>query len=371
MKRSFYETIKSIDWNDITKRIYAKTESDVMRALSKKSLDIEDFMALVSPVAEKYLEQMAQMSRDITQKRFGKVMQFYIPMYLSNECSNHCIYCGFNHNNKIDRITLCEQQIKEEIKVIKQMGYDNVLLLTGESPKQAGVEYIEKAIALCRESFSAINLEVFPMDTQDYARLIKAGANSVYVYQETYNENRYKHYHPKGMKSNYQYRLQAPERLAETGIHKVGLGALIGLEEWRTEMVFLAMHLRYLTKNYWKTKYSISFPRMRPAAGGFQADYCVNDKEFAQIIWAFRLFDNDVEITMSTRETPEMRNHFVSLGITSMSAGSHTEPGGYSNPNAKREQFSVSDERSVEEMERMVRSQGYDVVFKDWDRILN
>ncbi|MEE0267163.1 MAG: 2-iminoacetate synthase ThiH [Bacteroidales bacterium] len=371
MEKSFYDIVKSLSWQEVTDSIYSKTENDVVRALSKKYLDIEDFKALVSPKAEKYLEQMAFFSRNVTQKRFGKVMQFYIPMYLSNECSNHCIYCGFNHNNQIGRITLSDEQILEEIKAIKAMGYDNVLLLTGENHKNAGVSYIENAIKLCRPYFSAINLEVFPMKTEEYERLIQAGANSVYVYQETYNESRYKYYHPKGMKSNYHYRLECPERLAKAGIHRVGMGALIGLEEWRTEMLFLAMHLQFMRKNYWKTKYSISFPRMRPAAGGFQADYCVNEKQFAQIIWAFRLFDNDVEITMSTRERPEMRNHFVSLGITSMSAGSKTEPGGYSNPDVELEQFHVNDDRSVEEMETMVRSQGYDVVFKDWDKILS
>ncbi len=371
MKEMFYDVVKSFDWQEQTKSIYAKTEYDVQRALSKKYLDIDDFKALISPKGEKYLEEMAFRSREITQKRFGKVMQFYIPMYLSNECSNHCIYCGFNHNNEISRLTLSDEQILEEIKVIKAMGYDNVLLLTGENHKNAGVDYIENAIKLCRPYFSAINLEVFPMQIEEYERLIKAGANSVYVYQETYNESRYKYYHPKGMKSKFEYRLATPERLAKAGIHKIGMGALIGLEEWRTEMLYLAMHLSFMRKNYWKTKYSISFPRMRPAAGGFEADYCVNEREFAQIIWAFRLFDNDVEITMSTRERPDTRNHFVSLGVTSMSAGSRTEPGGYSNPDAELEQFSVSDDRSVEEMERMVRSQGYDVIFKDWDKILN
>ncbi len=351
--------------------IYAKSEEDVIRALSKNRLDEEDFKALISPAGEKFLEPMAQQSRSITQRRFGKVMQFYIPLYLSNECSNHCIYCGFNHNNPIGRITLSEEQILEEIKVIKAMGYDNVLLLTGEHPRGAGVEYIARAIEICRPYFSTINLEVFPMKVHEYEYLISKGANSVYVYQETYHEERYRHYHPKGMKSNYAYRLETPERLAQAGIQRVGMGALIGLEEWRTEMFYLAKHLRFMTKNYWKTKYSISFPRMRPAAGGYETDFYMNEKQFAQTIWAFRLFDHDVEMTMSTRETPQMRNHFVTLGITSMSAASRTEPGGYANPSAELEQFHINDDRTVEQMQSMVRSQGYDVIFKDWDKILN
>ena len=364
----FYDTIKDLVWGEVTESVYSKTDADVRKALGKENLNIEDFKALISPVAEKYLEQMAVMSRRITQKRFGKVMQFYIPMYLSNECSNHCIYCGFNHNNDIARKTLTDEEILEEIKVIKSMGYDNVLLLTGEFPRLVGADYIEHAIKLCRKYFSAINLEVYPMKTEEYKRMADAGCNSVYIYQETFNEKRYKVYHPKGMKSNYRWRLGTPERIAQAGMHRVGMGALIGLEEWRTEMVYLAMHLRFMTKNYWQTKYSLSFPRMRPAAGGYQPNFLMSEKQFAQALWAFRIFDNDIEISMSTRETPNMRNHFVTLGVTSISAGSHTDPGGYAHPDTELEQFHINDDRDVKAMEEMVRKQGYDVIYKDWDR---
>lgn len=367
----FYDTIKDLIWEDMTKSIYSKTKNDVERALSKEFLNMEDFKALISPAAENYLETMAQMSRNITQKRFGKVMLLYIPMYLSNACSNHCIYCGFNHNNPMARKTLNDDEIMKEIQVIKSMGYDNVLLLTGEFPKVAGVDYIKHAIDLCRPHFSAINLEVFPMKTSDYEKLIKAGANTLYVYQETFNESRYKIYHPKGMKSNYKWRLGTPERVAQAGIHKIGMGALIGLEEWRTEMLYLAMHLRFMEKHYWKQKYCVSFPRMRPAAGGFKPNFLMSEKQFAQTLWAFRIFDNDVEIAMSTRETRNMRDHFVTLGVTSISAGSKTEPGGYANPNEDLEQFHINDDRPPKEMEAMIRNQGYDVIYKDWDRSLN
>ncbi|MBQ7984103.1 MAG: 2-iminoacetate synthase ThiH [Bacteroidales bacterium] len=367
----FYDTIKDLVWEEVTKSVYEKTYADVRKALSKETLTVEDFKALISPAAEKYLEQMAVMSRRITQKRFGKVMQFYIPMYLSNECSNHCIYCGFNHNNDIARKTLNDEEILDEIKVIKSMGYGNVLLLTGEFPRLVGADYIEHAIKLCREHFSAVNLEVYPMKTEEYKRMAAAGCNSVYIYQETFNEKRYKVYHPKGMKSNYRWRLGTPERIAQAGMHRVGMGALIGLEEWRTEMVYLAMHLRFMTKNYWQTKYSLSFPRMRPAAGGYQPNFLMSEKQFAQALWAFRIFDNDIEISMSTRETPNMRNHFITLGVTSVSAGSHTDPGGYAHPDTELEQFHINDDRDVKAMEAMVRRQGYDVIYKDWDRGLN
>lgn len=367
----FYDTIKDLDWEQVTKTIYSKTEKDVEKALSKEYLTIEDFKALISPAAEKYLEPMAHLSREITQKRFGKVISLFIPLYLSNECSNHCIYCGFNHNNDIARKTLDDNEIMEEIAVIKKMGYDNVLLLTGEFPKVAGVDYIENAIKLCRPHFAAINLEVFPMKTEQYERLVQAGANTLYVYQETFNEKRYKFYHPKGMKSNYKWRLGTPERVARAGIHKIGMGALIGLEEWRTEMIYLALHLRFMEKHYWRQKYCISFPRMRPAAGGYQPNFLMDEKQFAQTLWAFRIFDNDVDIAMSTRETTNMRDHFITLGVTSVSAGSHTDPGGYAHPNVNLEQFHINDDRSPKEIEAMIRKQGYDVIYKDWDRILN
>ena len=368
---SFYDTIKDLDWEEIRDSIYSKTKLDVEKALNAKNPSIEDFKALVSPSAKDYLEPMARMSRDITQRRFGKTIQFYVPLYLSNECSNHCIYCGFNHNNPIERKTLTDDELIEEIKAIKAMNMDNVLLLTGEHPSNVGVDYIENAVKLCRPYFSTINLEVFPMKEDEYARLIQAGINSVYVYQETYHEKRYKHYHPKGMKSNYQYRLETPERLARAGIHRVGFGALIGLEDWRVEMVFMAMHLKYMTKNYWRTKYAVAFPRIRPAEGGFEPNFIMSDKEYAQTIWAYRLFDNDIDISMTTRESKEFRSNFVSLGITSMSAGSKTEPGGYSKPNNELEQFHINDNRTEKEMEDMVKQQGYEVIYKDWDRILN
>ncbi|MDR0368117.1 MAG: 2-iminoacetate synthase ThiH, partial [Bacteroidales bacterium] len=328
--------------------------------------DVEDLKALVSPSAEKYLETMARMSREATQKRFGKTIQFYIPLYLSNECLNHCIYCGFNHNNDIHRIILTEEQILEEVREIKNMGFEHILLLTGESPKHAGTDYIEQAIRLVKPYFKQISLEVQPLSTEEYRRLQQSGLYGVYVYQETYHSERYSLYHPAGMKKNYRYRLETPDRLGQAGIHKIGLGALLGLEDWRIEAVYLAHHLRYLEKHYWKNKYSLSFPRMRPHEGSFQPDFDVTDKQFAQMIWAFRIFDNDIEMSLTTRESKTFRDNMVSLGITSMSAGSKTEPGGYTSKK-ELEQFSVNDSRSPEEMLKMISEKGYEVVWKDWN----
>ena len=373
----FSEVLKDYDWNEIGQSIYAKNEHDVERALTKAQtpgteIDLEDFKALVSPTASKapYLEMMAGLSRTATQKKFGKTIQFYIPLYLSNECTNHCIYCGFNHENKFARVTLSDEQIMEECAVLKKMGYEHILLLTGESPKKAGIDYLEHAMQLVSPHFAQISLEVQPMDTPDYERLRKSGLHAVYVYQETYNRERYGVYHPAGMKRDYAWRLNSQDRLGAANVNKIGLGALLGLEDWRIEAFCMALHLKHLQKNYWRSKYCVAFPRMRPHEGeGFQPQHVVGDREFAQMIWAFRLLDDDVEMSLTTRESPDFRNHMVSLGITSISAGSQTDPGGYAHPNTETAQFATNDTRSPEEMKKMIEEQGYEVVWKDWDKV--
>lgn len=373
----FSEVLQHYDWDNIGKEVYSKTVSDVERALAKaqtpgEELDLEDFKALVSPAASQgiYLETMAGLSRTATQKKFGKTIQFYIPLYLSNECTNHCIYCGFNHENKFTRVTLSDEQIMEECAVLKKMGYEHILLLTGESPKKAGIDYLEHAMQLISPHFAQISLEVQPMDTPDYERLRKSGLHAVYVYQETYNRERYGFYHPAGMKRDYAWRLNSQDRLGLANVNKIGLGALLGLEDWRIEAVCMAMHLKHLQKQYWRSKYCISFPRMRPHEGeGYQPQHVVSDKEFVQMIWAFRLLDDDVEMSLTTRESPGFRNHMISLGITSISAGSQTDPGGYAHPDTETAQFETNDTRSPEEMKKMIEEQGYEVVWKDWDKV--
>lgn len=372
MQKDYTEEIDLLEWDAVTNSISTKTEEDVRIALRKNRLDIEDFKALISPVAAPYLEQMAAKSRQLTQQRFGKTMQFYIPLYLTNACTNHCVYCGFNHENKIKRIILTDEEILNEVKAIKELGnFEHILLVTGESPRHAGVEYLENAIKLIKPYFSSISIEVQPLEQEEYERLIAAGLNSVYIYQETYHKERYTVYHPKGKKRDFNYRLDTYDRLGRAGIHKMGLGVLIGLEDWRTDVTMMAMHLRYLQRRYWKTKYSISFPRMRPHTGeGFKPNVILKDRELAQLIFAFRLFDHDVEMALSTREMPDFRNNMTQLGITSLSAGSKTEPGGYySYPNAL-EQFEMADNRHPSEVLEAVQQRGYEVVWKDWDHVL-
>ncbi|MES2732206.1 MAG: 2-iminoacetate synthase ThiH [Bacteroidota bacterium] len=367
---SFKTVFDSYSWEETKQSIYAKTEADVLIALNKPKRDLDDFKALISPAAMPYLEQMAQLSHQLSQKRFGKTLQMYVPLYLSNECQNICTYCGFSFDNKIRRKTLTDQEILQEVAVIKAWGFDHVLLVTGEANQTVGVEYLKHAIKLIRSQFSHISLEVQPLDMPEYEELIAEGVNTVLVYQETYHQEDYKKHHPKGKKSNFYYRLETPDRLGQAGIHKIGLGVLIGLEDWRTDSFFNALHLDYLEKTYWQTKYSISFPRLRPAEGTLEPKVIMSDRELVQLICAYRIFNEEAELSISTRENQKFRDHIIKLGITSISAGSKTNPGGYAVEPQSLEQFDISDERSPLEIAEMIQRQGYEPVWKDWDHTL-
>ncbi len=367
---SFYSLHDQYDWEDVRTSIQSKTSFDVEQALNADNPDLEDFKALISPAAESYLEQMAQKSYQLTQVRFGKTIQMYIPLYLSNECANGCIYCGFNCKNKINRCTLTKEQVLGEVKHIKAMGFEHLLLVTGEHPVKCGVDYIEEMIELLKPYFANLSVEVAPMDSEEYLQLQKHGLNTVYVYQETYNKQKYGSYHPKGKKSNFSYRLEAPDRIGQAEIHRIGLGCLLGLEDWRTDSFYTALHLDYLEHKYWKTKYSISFPRLRPHMGSFEPNHPLSDKQLVQLICAYRIFNQELEISLSTREKASFRDHMMGIGVTSMSAGSKTEPGGYSNPDKELKQFDVSDDRSSEEIKAAICNNGFETVWKDWDQCL-
>jgi 2-iminoacetate synthase len=365
---NFKDTFSLYDWDILEKEIYNFSSEDVQYVLSKNKITLADFKVLISPAAKPFVEQMAQRSNALTKKRFGNTIQMYIPMYLSNECQNICTYCGFSMTNKIKRKTLSDKEILEEVAHIKSLGYDHILLVTGEANRTVGVSYLKNAINLIRAHFSNISIEVQPLDQEEYETLIDAGLYAVLVYQETYHKATYKIHHPKGKKSNFDYRLDTPDRLGKAGIHKIGLGALFGLEDWRVDSFYTALHLKYLQKNYWRTKYAISFPRLRPHQGEVQPKVEMTDTDLVQLICAYRLLDEDVELSMSTRESEVFRNNIIKLGITSISAESKTNPGGYTVAQESLEQFEISDERNTEEIKQMIKSQGYEVVWKDWDK---
>jgi len=379
----FSSIFQQHEWAVVRQSIYDKTAADVERALARNHRDLEDFKALISPAAAPYLETMAQISHQLTLKRFGRVIQMYVPLYLSNECQNICTYCGFSYDNKIRRKTLNAGELLREVAVIRDMGYEHVLLVSGEANQTVGTDYFIKALQVVRPHFANISMEVQPLEQEEYERLIQEGLYSVLVYQETYHKEDYKLHHPKGKKSNFNYRLDTPDRLGRAGIHKMGLGVLIGLEDWRTDSFFTALHLQYLERTYWKTKYSISFPRLRPHAGerspgsaapegewtGLNPKVTMTDRELIQLICAYRLLDEEVELSLSTRESPVFRDHAIKLGITSISAGSRTNPGGYIVDPESLEQFEIHDDRSPRVIAGMIRRQGYDPVWKDWDQV--
>lgn len=373
----FADEIGNFDWNETIRIVENATEADVRRVLAKarrnvKPLTPEEFAILISPAADPFLEEMAQLSRHFTLERFGKTISMYIPMYVSNACTNKCVYCGFNHDNPFTRTTLTPDQVENECKAIKKLGpFENLLVVSGEYPSLCGVEYLEKVLHRCRPYFHNLTIEVQPMKAADYYRLTESGLNGVVCFQETYHREAYKKYHPRGMKSHFDWRLNGFDRMGEAGVHKIGMGVLLGLEDWRADTIMMARHLRYLQKRYWRSRFSVNFPRMRPSESGYQPKVIINDRELARLTFAFRIFDHDIDVSFSTREAPYYRDHIMRLGVTSMSAGSQTEPGGYATSPEALEQFEVSDDRSPMSVAEAIRTNGYEPVWKDWDAIFD
>jgi 2-iminoacetate synthase len=354
----------------------------VQRVLRKGRADsIEEFAALISPAATSGLEPMVKISQQLTQFHFGKVIRLFAPLYLSNECVNICKYCGFSRNNKIPRVTIPISQVVEETRKLANQGMRNLLLVAGEHPKYVSNGYVKECIERCLPMMPSISLELGPMETETYIPLVKAGCEGLVVFQETYDSETYKQMHVAGPKKHFKWRMDTPERAYEAGFRRLGLGALFGMADWRYEAIALAMHAYHLTRRCWKAQVSLCFPRMRPAVGGFQLDpqYQLPDREFVQLIAAMRMLLPHAAFVLSTRETPTFRDGIMTLGITQMSAGASTEPGGYSafdetqwvrKSDQPGEQFHIADERNPAQVAAAIRSKGYDPVWKDFDQSL-
>ena len=374
----FADVIDQYDWDGTIEMVENATDADVRRVLAaaahdKRPLTPDEFAVLISRAAAPYLEKMAQMSRHFTQQKFGKTISMYIPMYVGNACTNKCVYCGFNHDNPFTRTVLTLEQVERECLAIKRLApFENLLIVAGEYPALCGVDYLEKALGVCRKHFHNLTIEVQPMRSADYYRLTQSGLNGVVCFQETYHREAYRKYHPRGMKSHFDWRLNGFDRMGDAMVHKIGMGALLGLEDWRGDAVMLARHLRYLQKRYWRSRYSVNFPRMRPSESGFKPKSIISDLQLVQLTCAFRIFDHEADISFSTREAPDYRDHIVPLGVTSMRAGSRTEPGGYETyADLALEQCEVSDDRSPHEVADAIRRGGYEPVWKDWDAIFD
>jgi len=350
---------------------------------------VERIAALLEPKSDAALAEMAAQSRRLTRRNFGRTMRLFAPLYLSNECVNNCKYCGFSRDNPILRVTLTLEQVVAEARHLVAQGFRNILLVAGEHPRFVSEGYLEDCIRALRGFVPSLGIEVGPMERPEYGRLVSAGCEGLVVYQETYDRDVYAQMHTAGPKRDFDWRLDCPERGGDAGFRRIGIGALFGLSEWRREALRLAAHLDYLCRNQWKAFYTVAFPRLRPAAGGFKPEHIFTDRDLLQTICAFRLTFPGVGIVLSTREPAALRDALATVGVTMMSAGSHTEPGGYTGQGSHdlhltvrgrrverkspatgdraEGQFDIADERSPLEVAEMLRVRGLDPVWKDWD----
>jgi len=384
----------------MAKRSQMLGSATAREAMAKSKMSLADFAALISPAANELLEHLGRRAHARTQQRFGKVIRLFAPLYLSNECINNCKYCGFSRDNPILRVTLTAEEMRREAKALHEQGFRNILLVAGEHPKFVSGNYLRDCVAALHSEWPGISLEVGPMETEEYRPIVQAGAEGLVVYQETYDRAIYDDMHTAGPKKNFDWRLETPERAYAAGFRRLGLGALYGLAGWRYEALCVAAHTDYLLRNCWKAYVTISLPRLRPCAGEFQPLTHMTDRDLAQLICAFRLMFPDIGLVLSTREQAKLRDGLIPLGITLISAGSHTEPGGYTGagkenihhtergrivelasgssewvPRENRAtnatgQFEIADERSPQEVAQLLRTLGYEPVWKDWDTAL-
>ncbi|MCX8044930.1 MAG: 2-iminoacetate synthase ThiH [Desulfobacterota bacterium] len=364
---SFLDVLKQTDFNTIKEVTYRATAADVARTLAQRHWDVADLPVLLSPAAADYLEQMATIARQITLLRFGSVIRLYAPLYISNECVNACAYCGFNRTNNIERLTLTIEQALQEADALHAQGFRHLLLVSGEHREKVPPSYLEAIVRRLSEKFAAVTIEVYPLEENEYRRLGDAGVTGIAIYQETYDRAVYRAMH-NGPKADFDYRLLAPERAGRAGYREIGIGALLGLTDFRIDISILGHHAAYLMKTFWKAQVAISFPRLRAACGGFVPPAAVSDRDLAQIVFALRMALPDVDLVLSTREKPAFRDGMAGLGITRMSAGSKTKPGGYSLSDDALEQFEVADTRPPAEVAAMLYRKNLEPVWKDFDR---
>jgi 2-iminoacetate synthase len=347
----------------------AVTPADAARAVETQQGDAHQLRALLSPPAEAQLEAMAREAHRLTLWHFGRTVQLYTPLYLSNYCDNQCAYCGFNAAHDLPRRRLTLEEVEKEAAAISSTGLGHILVLTGESREKSSLRYITDCVGVLRKYFSSIAVEIYALTKSEYAGLVHAGVDALTLYQETYDEGLYDRVHAAGPKKEYRFRLDAPERGAQSGMRSVHIGALLGLRDWRREAFFLGLHAKYLQDAYSGVEIGISVPRLRPHAGGFQPACVVSDRAIAQIIIALRIFLPRLAVSISTRESPQLREDLLPLGITRMSAGSSTRVGGHTMQPGdpfNLPQFEIADERTVQEIKVMLAVKGYQPVMKDW-----
>lgn len=368
MEIGIYDEIRKYDDFDFEGFFENVQDSDIENILCRDRINKMDFLALLSEKAEKYLEPMAAKAHEITVRNFGKNIVLYTPIYIANYCTNKCIYCGYNVENKIVRKKMTFYEIEEEAKSIAETGLRHIILLTGESRYYCPMEYLKGAVKILKKYFDSICLEIYPLEENEYRELVELGADSLTVYQETYNEKVYKNVHLAGKKRDYRYRLEALDRGCRAGIHSIGMSALLGLDKWRNEVFLTGIHAAYMSKKYPAVEISMSVPRIRPHAGSKIKIYDVTDTNLVQAALAYKIFLQRAGINITTREGDYMRNNMIPLGVTKMSAGVTTEVGGHSLGKDEKGdgQFVISDGRSVDQIRAEIESKGYNPIFKDW-----
>jgi 2-iminoacetate synthase len=366
---SFNNVLKHFDNFDFDKYLNSVSDSDILKSMQKSKLNHYDLLNLLSDKAIKYLESIAEKANKLTHQYFGRAIQLYAPIYIANYCQNVCLYCGFNARNKINRAKLNLEEIEKEAVNLKSTGIEHVLLLTGEDYKKSGFEYIRNAVQILKKHFHSVSIEIYPMEAEEYSELKNEGVDGLTIYQEVYDKEIYKKVHIAGKKQNYQYRLDTPERGAIAGIRTINIGALFGLGNVISEAFFTALHAKYLSDKYLNTEFSVSFPRINTKGTDFSIISNVEDKKFIQMIIVMRLFLPKIGITVSTRESSKLRDKIIHLGATKLSAGSSTAVGGYTHLNESEKQFDITDTRSVDEISKMLKSNNFQPIFKDWEQI--
>ena len=372
----YTDDMEAID-SDIMDRVIAEmnsydadiyTAEDVKEALAAETCSVDNFKALLSPAALPFLEEIAQKAQKETRKHFGNSVAIFTPLYIANYCENYCVYCGFNCHNKIKRAQLNYEEIEKEMQAIAATGLEEVLILTGESPNKSSVEYIGEACKIAKKYFKLIGLEVYPMDSKDYAYLHECGADFVTVFQETYNSDKYKTLHLGGRKRIFPYRLNAQERAIMGGMRGVGFAALLGLDDFRKDALATGMHAYLLQKKYPHAEIAFSCPRLRPIINNDKINpKDVHEPQLLQIICAYRIFMPFASITISTRECERFRDNIIQIAATKISVGVNVGIGGHSQEEEKGdEQFEISDGRSVDEIYHMIEDNGMQPVMTDY-----
>ncbi len=366
--------VASTDIASLRRLVDGARDVDVDRALARAGRALaheqrlDDMAALLSATAADRLEELATAAHALTLRRFGRTVHLFAPLYLSNECVSVCTYCGFSAGNEIARRTLDVEEVVDEARCLVERGFRHILLVAGEHARIVSKDYLLRSVEALAPVVPTLSIEVQVWDAATYRRLVDAGCDGLVVYQEAYDRSAYEAVHLRGKKRNYDWRLAAPDRGAEAGMRRLGIGALLGLHpDWRSEALAVAAHAHALMRRWWRAEVTVSVPRLRPAAG-YTPTVAVPDRDFVQLLCALRVVLPDVGIAVSTREPAWLRDGLVPLGVTLMSAGSHTEPGGYAAPSEAEPQFEISDDRSPEEVAAALRARGYDPVWKDWQR---